>query len=216
MKTPTSISILFSRHSGLTPISSTVQYVEPPSAPHSTISPKTYSIWQQQRCAQNRTPTHRHMQRKCEKNKTGVTPTSATRTHGTGVAPQSRRDSPTGGSVESRTNVCLALTSQQLMLQVQLHIFPTLRHFNSHGEDVGYECATMSTHIAHTLVSTQLTFSKIVAIRLKFNTDHVTLVVDTRHYSGDRALLKKCGPHLVSWCLRLGFPPCFIMHQARS
>ena len=71
MKRPTSISILFSRHSGLTPISSTVQYVEPPSAPHSTISPKTYSIWQQQRCAQNRTPTHRHMQRKCEKNKNG-------------------------------------------------------------------------------------------------------------------------------------------------
>ena len=40
MKTPTSMSILFSRRSGLTPISSTVQYVEPPSAPHSTISPK--------------------------------------------------------------------------------------------------------------------------------------------------------------------------------
>ena len=45
------------------------------------------------------------------------------------------------GSVQSRTNVRLGVTSQQLLLQVQLRIRFTLRHTYSHGGNVGNHCA---------------------------------------------------------------------------
>ena len=40
---------------------------------------------------------------------------------------------------------------------------------------------TMSTHVGHTLVLTQLTSSEAAATLLKFITDCVTLVVNVRH-----------------------------------
>ena len=41
------------------------------------------------------------------------------------------------GSVQSRTNVRPALTSQHLLLQVQMRVFLTPRHKKSHGVNVG-------------------------------------------------------------------------------
>ena len=40
------------------------------------------------------------------------------------------------GTVQSQTNVCLGMTSQKLLLQVQLLTRITLRHIKSHGGNV--------------------------------------------------------------------------------
>ena len=47
------------------------------------------------------------------------------------------------GMIQTRPNVPLSLTSQQLLLQAQLRLGSTMQHIYSHGQNVASECAML-------------------------------------------------------------------------
>ena len=62
------------------------------------------------------------------------------------------------GMILSRTNVPFGMTSQRLLLQVQLRLRLTLQHFHSHGQNVGNESADHAAALGSFVSSRTRTF----------------------------------------------------------